>query len=105
MSEQVSAATEALKRIDAKARFLEREMNMPDEASFYKDAAKVLREEIAKHDEPLRQAADLCELAWGVIANAYGGNWDNASEDWRGAAERWRDEWHRLLDVLNTKGA
>ena len=35
----------------------------------------------------------LIELAWGLIANAYGGNWDNASDDWRGAAERWRNQW------------
>ena len=33
------------------------------------------------------------ELAWGIIANAYGGDWENASEDWRGAAERWRNEY------------
>lgn len=32
------------------------------------------------------------ESAWGLIANAYGGNWDRATDDWRKAAESWRDE-------------
>ena len=34
---------------------------------------------------------DREELAWGLIANAYGGNWDLAPGAWRAAAERWRD--------------
>jgi len=39
------------------------------------------------------------ELAWGLIANAYGGDWDSATPEWKEAAERWRDEhWHPLLD-------
>ncbi len=33
------------------------------------------------------------ELAWGLIANAYGGDWDQASLDWKMAAERWRDSY------------
>lgn len=38
------------------------------------------------------------ELAWGLIANAYGGNWASATDEWRQAAERWRDEhWHPSL--------
>ena len=40
---------------------------------------------------------ELLELAWGVIANAYGGDWDQASDGWRGAAERWRDNYHEWL--------
>lgn len=45
------------------------------------------------------EAELLCELAWGLIANAYEGNWERAPREWRGAAERWRDRWHRLLFV------
>ena len=39
------------------------------------------------------------ELAWGLIANAYGGNWDLASETsgWKDAAVRWRDNYHAHL--------
>lgn len=31
------------------------------------------------------------EAAWGIIANAWGGDWTQAPADWREAAERWRD--------------
>ena len=45
------------------------------------------------------------EIAWGLIANAYGGDWYNAPDDWRKAAERWRDEyWHPELAIA-TEGA
>lgn len=33
------------------------------------------------------------EVAWGIIANAHGGDWSKASPEWRQAAERWRDEY------------
>jgi len=39
----------------------------------------------------------LCETAWGVIANASGGDWKRESRVWRGAAELWRDRYHRIL--------
>lgn len=42
---------------------------------------------------------DLLEAAWGIIANAHGGNWDDTPEDWREAAERWRDQYHERLDA------
>lgn len=30
-------------------------------------------------------------MAWVIIANAYGGDWDKADPEWKEAAERWRD--------------
>jgi len=39
---------------------------------------------------------DLLYEAWGVIANAPHGAWDEDSE-WRQAAIRWRDKWHEWL--------
>lgn len=36
---------------------------------------------------------DLLESAWGIIANAGGGNWSTQSEEWQEAAARWRDNW------------
>ncbi len=36
---------------------------------------------------------DAIELAWGIIANAYGGDWDTAPIAWRQAAKRWRDDY------------
>ena len=36
--------------------------------------------------------ADAIEIAWGIIANAHGGDWSKATPEWRAAAERWRDQ-------------
>ena len=36
---------------------------------------------------------DLLELAWGLIANASGGDWTRETEEWRVAAAKWRDSW------------
>lgn len=49
--------------------------------------------EIKKRDE-------LLELAWGLIANSYGGDWDKATEEWKTAAEKWRDEYHKLPNSI-----
>lgn len=46
----------------------------------------------ADGDEP--GPGNLLEEAFGIIANAYGGDWTTASDEWRAAAERWRDRWH-----------
>jgi len=47
----------------------------------------------------LAKLTDAMELAWGVIANAHGGDWENASPEWKQAAEKWRDEqWHPALE-------
>ena len=40
---------------------------------------------------------DPLMLAWGVIANAYQGDWDRATPEWRYAAERFRDVLHEVL--------
>lgn len=37
------------------------------------------------------------ELARNLIANAYGGDWDQAPKDWKAAAERWRDVYSASL--------
>ena len=44
---------------------------------------------------------DLPEIAWGIIANAYGGDWDLATPEWKEAAENWRNNYHKTLP--NTK--
>ena len=44
-----------------------------------------------------RNKDDLIEYAWGIIANAGGGNWDTQTDEWRKAAERWRDQYHAIL--------
>ena len=46
-----------------------------------------------------RRTDDL-EAAWGLIANAWNGNWNDAPVEWLDAAARFRDDrWHPLLDA------
>lgn len=40
---------------------------------------------------------DLLETAWGVIANAGGGNWTLETAEWQQAAKRWRDVYNRRV--------
>jgi len=55
-------------------------------------------EEIRRMGDWIERLLSLAESAWGVIANAHGGDWDRAKNpDWKPAAERWRDEWHKAL--------
>jgi hypothetical protein len=42
--------------------------------------------------EKLLEDFDHCiDIAWGIIANSHGGDWDNATADWVKAAESWLD--------------
>lgn len=52
-------------------------------------------------DELLKDASssdDLMEFAWGIIANAGGGDWTRESADWQEAAARWRTAYFKKLD-------
>lgn len=50
-------------------------------------------------DDEMQNDDPGMEAAWGLIANAHGGDWSQATPEWREAAERWRDEcWHPFLD-------
>lgn len=52
--------------------------------------ADILRYETAPLEDEL-------EAAWGIIANAGGGDWQKESPEWREAAAKWRDRYHALL--------
>jgi hypothetical protein len=41
--------------------------------------------------------SDLMEWAWGIIANAGGGNWDLETPEWQEAAAKWRDAYHEFI--------
>ncbi len=53
-------------------------------------------------DAPDRISAadDLVESAWGIIANAGGGDWTTQTDDWQKAAAVWRERYHRYLDMF-----
>jgi hypothetical protein len=42
--------------------------------------------------------AELIMAAWGIIANAGGGDWTTESHEWQRAAENWRSQFHAWLD-------
>jgi len=46
-----------------------------------------------------KELLDHLELAWGIIANANNGNWEELPKDWVNAAENWRDKYYK--DILS----
>jgi hypothetical protein len=48
---------------------------------------------------------DLLMAAWGLIANAGGGDWSNETDEWRAAAARWRDAFHASLPTPDAHDA
>lgn len=49
-----------------------------------KEMDSVLATEFARIlDSEHKRLMDIIELAWGVIANANGGNWDTATDEWK----------------------
>jgi hypothetical protein len=50
--------------------------------------------------ELLNKAADAIEAAWGIIANAGGGDWTKETPEWQAAATRWRDEYITTPSVV-----
>jgi hypothetical protein len=49
------------------------------------------------------EAENGMEIAWGIIANAGGGDWDKETPEWREAAARWRDEYWPVIMAPLTK--
>ena len=44
--------------------------------------------------------ADELELAWGIIANAGGGDWQKETPEWRDAVVKWRERYHFLCVMM-----
>jgi hypothetical protein len=63
------------------------------------DPIGMMKQVVAEVDR-LRQSE---ELAWGLIANAFEGNWGRAPLEWGAAARRWRDEYHKHLPPASDK--
>jgi len=59
----------------------------------------VVSHDVADQQAEIVRLQDSEHAAWGIIANAYGGNWDLASKasGWKAAAERWRDDYHKHM--------
>lgn len=48
-------------------------------------------DELRKSDLKVEYLQGALEKAWGLIANAGGGDWDSQDPAWKAAAETWRD--------------
>ena len=51
--------------------------------------------------EDIMENTELLELAWGIIANAQGGDWEKATPEWKAAAERWRDRYYKTIPATS----
>jgi hypothetical protein len=40
----------------------------------------------------IKRLTSLCDMAWVIMANASGGDWDKESDEWRTAASEWGDK-------------
>lgn len=62
------------------------------------DVIDSLSRRLEKRFQSEGRLRDLLEVAWGIIANAGGGNWQaTQTAEWIGAAETWRDAYHDEL--------
>lgn len=51
-----------------------------------------VNDRIERLEDQIKELQEALSEAWGLIANAGGGNWDaNETDQWIEAAERWRD--------------
>ena len=56
--------------------------------------------------EQVNRFEDDIEIAWGIIANAGGGDWGKESEGWQEAAVRWRDDvWNKIAAGVYSRRA
>lgn len=46
----------------------------------------------------MKENEDLLDQAWGIIANAFEGDWDKAPLEWKILAERWRNRYLEELE-------
>jgi len=43
-----------------------------------------------------KQLLNELESAWGIIANAGGGDWKKEPKDWQTVAAKWRERYHKI---------
>ena len=55
------------------------------------------QKQITPEAAALYNYAYLLEIAWGIIANAGGGDWKRETKDWQRAAAKWRDDYHATV--------
>ena len=72
-------------------------MNLIERLRSWAKSETAINEKIYIFDEAadaLERLGPQLEMAWALIANAGGGDWDTQADEWRQAAEKWRDDYH-----------
>ena len=57
---------------------------------------ELMTEKLIKAWSAHGELLDLLSDAWGIIANAGGGDWTTQTKQWQRAATQWRDDYHAL---------
>ena len=60
----------------------------------------VAETEVERLEGEIKRLQGDMETAWCIIANAYGGDWEQASAEWKAAAIRWREAWGRVASSV-----
>jgi hypothetical protein len=74
---------------------------MDDKLNAYIASWSAMKERAETAEQKNVKLLELSMDAWGLIANAYGGNWQNAPREWQVAAARWREGFHGMLNTAN----
>lgn len=83
-SDTLAMVEKTMLKLSAEVKTILRERdNFQDQRDFAMSEIERLRKEYF----------EMLDSAWGLIANAGGGNWDLQTEEWRQAARRWRDKY------------
>jgi hypothetical protein len=62
--------------------------------------------EIAQLKAKVKHFEAALEMAWVVIANVSGGDWEKQSSDWQTAVTKWRDEqFHPIWSEVSARRA
>ena len=62
--------------------------------------------DIRQSEERAKRIEEALEMAWLVIANVSGGDWEKQSSDWQTAVAKWRDEqFHPIWSEVSARRA
>jgi hypothetical protein len=61
------------------------------------DLSVYLRQYIEEQRVKSKNEDEVLNLAWGLIANAGGGNWSVETDEWQKAARRWQELYNKSI--------
>ena len=79
--------------LESARRFADKMVEVIGEKPWEAAVALIEARDAAVRADAHKKLLHLLEIAWGVIANASGGDWTKETQEWRQAAAKWRDDW------------